>query len=204
MKDYRFTVKVRNNRLLRAIEAAGGNPGPKWCEANGLGYSGVNHLVNMTSGPLTAQGQLTVTAARLCDVLGKLPDELWSNEQIYPVEKNFSELEMDYSQVCALLPKEEQSYLPDYSALDAAKTKAVVERVLDSLTNREGFVMRMLYQKELTHDEVGEQLGVTGLRVRQIEAKALRKLKHPSRMAALVDCVDLDAPERARIKAAAA
>lgn len=204
MKDYRFTVKARNNRLLRAIEAAGGNPGPKWCEANGLGYSGVNHLVNMTSGPLTAQGQLTVTAARLCDVLGKLPDELWSNEQIYPLEKNFSELEMDYSQVCALLPKEDQSYLPDYSALDAAKTKAVVERVLDSLTNREGFVMRMLYQKELTHDEVGEQLGVTGLRVRQIEAKALRKLKHPSRMAALVDCVDLDAPERARIKAAAA
>lgn len=38
MKDYRVTVKVRNNRILRAIEAAGGTLVGKWCEEHGLAY----------------------------------------------------------------------------------------------------------------------------------------------------------------------
>lgn len=45
MRDYRVTVKVRNNRILTAIEAAGGSPGQKWCVANGLPYLQVNDPV---------------------------------------------------------------------------------------------------------------------------------------------------------------
>ena len=61
----------------------------------------------------------------------------------------------------------------------------VVKDVLDSLTPREAKVLRMRFGIEMSTDhtleEVGKQFDVTRERIRQIEAKALRKLKHPSR-----------------------
>lgn len=190
-KDYRVTVKVRNNRLLRAIEAAGGAPGQKWCEANGLAYSSVNGLVNMTASPLLRSGGLTSTADRLCDVLGKLPDELWSNEQLYPLERNFSEMEMDYAQVVALLPRDQQSYLPDFSELEHEQVKKVLDGVVSTLTPREQDVLRMLFEDELTLDECGALMDVTRERVRQIEQKALRKLRSPERSGPLSELLKM-------------
>ena len=61
----------------------------------------------------------------------------------------------------------------------------VVKEVLDSLTPREAKVLRMRFGVEMNTDqtleEVGKQFDVTRERIRQIEAKALRKLRHPSR-----------------------
>ena len=86
----------------------------------------MNDLINMTSSPLSSDGSLFHDAARLCEVLGKPPEDLWSNEQLYPLEKNFSEMEMDYSRVIALLPPEKQSYLQDFSKPEQEQTKALV------------------------------------------------------------------------------
>jgi len=205
MKDYRITVKVRNNRLLKAIESVGGSPGNKWCEANGLGYARVNSLINMTSSPLTAEGTLFHDAARLCEVLGKLPEDLWSNEQLYPLERNFSEMEMDYAQVIAMLPPEQQSYLPDFSALEQEQTKALIAQALSTLTPREQLVIKMRFEDELTLQECAKRLSVTQGRIRQIEHKALRKLRHPARVGMLVDALDtVEEVDRIRYKRAAA
>jgi len=66
-----------------------------------------------------------------------------------------------------------------------AGLRDVVKDILDSLTPREAKVLRMRFGIEMTSDhtleEVGKQFDVTRERIRQIEAKALRKLKHPSR-----------------------
>ena len=66
-----------------------------------------------------------------------------------------------------------------------AGLRDVVKDVLDSLTPREAKVLRMRFGIEMSTDhtleEVGKQFDVTRERIRQIEAKALRKLKHPSR-----------------------
>ena len=190
MKDYRLTIKVRNNRLLKAIEDSGGTPGGKWCAANGLGYSRVNDLVNMTSSPLTAEGELHRDAARLCEVLGKLPEDLWGNEQLYPLERNFSEMEMDHAQVVALLPQEQQSYLPDFSNLEHEQTRKLVSAALSTLTQREQEVIQMRYTDELTLDECGSRLDLTRERVCQIEIKAIRKLRRPERVGMFIDAVD--------------
>jgi len=57
--------------------------------------------------------------------------------------------------------------------------------ILDSLTQREAKVLRMRFGIEMNTDhtleEVGKQFDVTRERIRQIEAKALRKLRHPTR-----------------------
>jgi RNA polymerase primary sigma factor len=66
-----------------------------------------------------------------------------------------------------------------------AGLRDVVKDILDSLTPREAKVLRMRFGIEMSTDhtleEVGKQFDVTRERIRQIEAKALRKLKHPSR-----------------------
>jgi RNA polymerase primary sigma factor len=69
--------------------------------------------------------------------------------------------------------------------------------VLDSLTQREAKVLRMRFGIEMNTDhtleEVGKQFDVTRERIRQIEAKALRKLRHPSRSEKLRSFLDSDA-----------
>jgi RNA polymerase primary sigma factor len=75
-----------------------------------------------------------------------------------------------------------------------AGLRDVVKDILDSLTPREAKVLRMRFGIEISTDhtleEVGKQFDVTRERIRQIEAKALRKLKHPSRSDKLRSFID--------------
>src|SRR5882672_6634000 len=75
-----------------------------------------------------------------------------------------------------------------------AGLRDVVKDILDSLTPREAKVLRMRFGIEMSTDhtleEVGKQFDVTRERIRQIEAKALRKLRHPSRSERLKSFLD--------------
>jgi len=99
---------------------------------------------------------------------------------------------------------EEDSHLGDFiedknaiipvDAAIQANLKETVTRVLASLTPREERVLRMRFgigmNTDHTLEEVGQQFSVTRERIRQIEAKALRKLKHPSRSDKLRSFID--------------
>ena len=69
--------------------------------------------------------------------------------------------------------------------------KEEISQVLETLTEREEKVIRLRFGledgKPRTLEEVGQMFGVTRERIRQIEAKALRKLRHPSRSRKLRD-----------------
>ena len=99
---------------------------------------------------------------------------------------------------------DDDSHLGDFiedtatlSPLEAAMNASlheVTKDILDSLTQREAKVLRMRFGIEMNTDhtleEVGKQFDVTRERIRQIEAKALRKLRHPSRSDKLRSFVD--------------
>ena len=80
---------------------------------------------------------------------------------------------------------EDQANTAPIEAAMQAGLREVVKEILDSLTPREAKVLRMRFGIEMSTDhtleEVGKQFDVTRERIRQIEAKAIRKLKHPSR-----------------------
>jgi RNA polymerase sigma factor (sigma-70 family) len=177
MSDYRVTVKVRNNRILKAMKEIGAEPGQKWCEANGLVYTQINNLINMTESPLLKTGALSTSAERLCDVLGKLAEELWTNDQIRPLEKNFTELDMTQDQVMALLPLSETSYIQDFDKKDLEQ---VIGAALGTLDNKHRKILNLRYKEGLSLEEIAEKYDITKERVRQIESKALRILRHPS------------------------
>ena len=100
--------------------------------------------------------------------------------------------------------EEEDSHLGDFiedhdapAPADAASfllLKEQLEEVLDTLTPREEKVLRLRFGlddgRARTLEEVGQNFGVTRERIRQIEAKALRKLRHPSRSHKLRDFLD--------------
>src|SRR6516162_2038556 len=106
---------------------------------------------------------------------------------------------------------EEDSHLGDFiedksaiMPIDAAvqsNLRDTTTRVLASLTPREERIVRMRFgigmNKDHTLAEVGQQFSVTRERIRQIEAKALRKLKHPSRSRILSSIID-EARQRER------
>jgi len=80
--------------------------------------------------------------------------------------------------------QDENAVIPVDAAIQS-NLKEMVTRTLSSLTPREERVLRMRFgigmPTDHTLEEVGQQFSVTRERIRQIEAKALRKLKHPSR-----------------------
>ena len=101
--------------------------------------------------------------------------------------------------------EEEDSHLGEFipdeatmSPADAASYQMLreqVEAVLNSLSDRERKVLRLRFGLEdgrtRTLEEVGREFSVTRERIRQIEAKALRKLRHPARSQKLKDYLDL-------------
>jgi RNA polymerase primary sigma factor len=101
---------------------------------------------------------------------------------------------------------DEDSHLGDFiedanvlSPVDSATVESLSEatrEVLSSLTPREAKVLRMRFGIDMNTDhtleEVGKQFDVTRERIRQIEAKALRKLRHPSRSELLRSFLDLE------------
>ena len=133
------------------------------------------------------------------------PQEI-ADEMDIPVERVREILKISQEPVSLETPigEEEDSHLGDFIQDDnvpvpaeaAAQTllKEQLDEVLDTLTEREQKVLRLRFGmndgRARTLEEVGKEFDVTRERIRQIEAKALRKLRHPSRSRKLRDYLD--------------
>lgn len=151
--------------------------------------------------------KLTRATRKLVQELGRdpSPEEL-SEEMGVPVDKvvEIQQIALDPVSLETPIGEEEDSHLGDFiedehivSPNDSATTSMLKEqllKVLDSLTPREEMVLRLRYGLDDGHprtlEEVGKEFSVTRERIRQIEAKALRKLRHPQRSKRLKDYVD--------------
>ena len=133
------------------------------------------------------------------------PDEI-AEEMGYSEDKVREIIKIAQEPVSLETPigEEEDSHLGDFipdddaPAPDSMATYAMLKKqlteVLNTLTPREARVLRLRYGlvdgKTRTLEDVGKEFNVTRERIRQIEAKALRKLKHPSRSKRLKDYID--------------
>jgi RNA polymerase primary sigma factor len=151
--------------------------------------------------------KLVRTSKQLMSELGREPThEELSARLAMPVDKVRKVMKIAKDPISLETPigDEDESHLGDFiedkSAImpvDAAiqsNLKAATTKILSTLTGREEKVLRMRFgiglQSDHTLEEVGQQFAVTRERIRQIEAKALRKLKHPSRSRKLRSFLD--------------
>ncbi len=148
--------------------------------------------------------KLIRTSRHLLQQMGRepTPEEI-SKELEMPVEKviEIQKIAQDPVSLETPIGEEDDSHLGDFIQDDdspepqdvAAYTllKEQLEEVMTTLTNREAKVLRLRFGlddgKARTLEEVGREFDVTRERIRQIEAKALRKLRHPSRSKKLKD-----------------
>jgi RNA polymerase primary sigma factor len=147
------------------------------------------------------------TSRQMINEMGREPTPEELAEKLHmPLEKVRKSLKIAKEPLSTETPigDEEDSHLGDFIEdknailpIDAAIQSSLREtttRVLASLTPREERVLRMRFgigmNKDHTLEEVGLQFSVTRERIRQIEAKALRKLKHPSRSRILRSFLD--------------
>ena len=151
--------------------------------------------------------KLIRVSRQLLQELGRepMPEEI-AKELDMPVERVREILKISQEPVSLETPigEEEDSHLGDFIQDDnvpvpaeaAAQTllKEQLDEVLDTLTEREQKVLRLRFGmndgRARTLEEVGKEFDVTRERIRQIEAKALRKLRHPSRSRKLRDYLD--------------
>ncbi len=148
--------------------------------------------------------KLIRTSRHLLQQLGREPSpEEIAEEMEIPVEKvmEIQKIAQDPVSLETPIGEEEDSHLGDFIQDDdspaphdaAAYTllKAQLEEVMETLTAREAKVLKLRFGledgKARTLEEVGREFDVTRERIRQIEAKALRKLRHPSRSKKLRD-----------------
>lgn len=151
--------------------------------------------------------KLIRVSRQLLQELGREPSpEEIAVELEIPVERVREILKISQEPVSLETPigEEEDSHLGDFIQDDnvpvpaeaAAQTllKEQLDEVLDTLTDREQKVLRLRFGmndgRARTLEEVGKEFDVTRERIRQIEAKALRKLRHPSRSRKLRDYLD--------------
>jgi RNA polymerase primary sigma factor len=151
--------------------------------------------------------RLSRLTRRLVQDLGREPtsEELGAEMEITPDRvRDILKVAQDPVSLETPIGEEEDSHLGDFiedqgamAPSDAAShqlLKEQVEDVLDSLTGRERRVLQLRFGlddgRQRTLEEVGREFGVTRERIRQIEAKALRKLRHPSRSKKLRDYLE--------------
>ncbi len=144
---------------------------------------------------------------RLLQELGREPTPEEIGEQMGITEDRVREIQKIAQDPVSLetpIGEEEDSHLSDFiededsaAPTDAVSFTMLKEQligVLDTLTPREEKVLRLRYGlddgRPRTLEEVGKEFNVTRERIRQIEAKALRKLRHPSRSKRLKDFLD--------------
>ena len=149
--------------------------------------------------------KLIRVSRQLLQELGREPSpEEIAAEMNMPVEREILKISQEPVSLETPIGEEEDSHLGDFIQDDnvpvpaeaAAQTllKEQLDEVLDTLTEREQKVLRLRFGmndgRARTLEEVGKEFDVTRERIRQIEAKALRKLRHPSRSRKLRDYLD--------------
>jgi RNA polymerase primary sigma factor len=193
-KAYRVKITVKNNLLLTAIEQAGYKSAAEFARAIGLTDQEVSALVALRKAPINQDGEFSPNAKRIMEALGAAPSDLWTTEQLnMKLKRNTKEDFFSAPTIQAILGGNvaqlegsvyEESEKPE-EVLNKKELKAELKKVLGTLTPRETKVLQLRFGLdgcgEHTLEEIGDVLDIGKERVRQIEAKALRKMRDPSR-----------------------
>lgn len=189
--ELRIDTRIRNNRLYRLI--FDNYPSVlKFCEALGVHPVEVGAYLNLKKSPILKNGYgYRRTCRRIADHFFLPVEEIFPIE-LYQLKEHELSLEMRIEH----LPFHECTELeggddPNVEA-EISELRERIEEVLSTLNPRYAKILRMRFglegsNGEETLDEVAGEFQVTKERIRQMEAKALRKLRHPSRSRKLKD-----------------
>jgi RNA polymerase sigma factor (sigma-70 family) len=189
MKSIRMIVRLHNNQL-RARREALGLSRKALADKVGVNVSTYGQLENLRELPRQKNEAWRSIATKLAVFYHVLEEDLFP-EIVQAVRRPEVSRDLDEAEVFALLPESMRMAAlgPEKTELEEERQRLLLEGIdsaLASLTDREERIIRSRFGlghtgAAQTLREVGEAESVSRDRIRQIEAKALRKLRHPSR-----------------------
>lgn len=190
MSDYRINIAVKNNRILERMEMAGHKNVNSFCVMFDLSPTDIGRYVNLKKPPRNKRGDWLPTATRIAACLGCNPDDLWSPEQQYSeLVTNKSHVVVEEGRLKQLMVDGSPDILSGFIEDESAKLLAdELNKLIGTLTPREQEIIRMRqglgpFERVYTAAEVGARFEIGAQRVLQLEARALRKMRHPVRNA---------------------
>jgi len=177
MNEYSVKVSVRNNLIIQRMKQLGIPSQTELGNISGLGQAVVNQYVNMKRRPTDAwSGEWTDNAFTLSAALQTEPEYLWTEKQRgMALERNSREISMSEDAVMQLASGQGTEQIVQ-GVLDAE----AVGRAIQTLGEREQKVITGRFFEDKTLDELAADFGISRERIRQIENRALRRLKQPS------------------------
>lgn len=203
IKEYKVTISVKNNLLYSAIMATGCKNIKEFSLRYKIPYSSIIPLISMRDSPVTACRTKNLSdgniwkpvVIKICSALNTIPENLFTDRQVNYTGKSKKMVEISENEIVAFLAMQQQCLTGNDPLLqiednsEQTELKRALEKALETLSTRERLVIiyrfGLFEHDEHTLDDCAANFNVTRERIRQIEAKALRKLRHPSRLAHL-------------------
>ena len=171
MEEYVLQAKLKNNLILQRILDAGYKTPGEFMRAHDLDITRTYALLNLKGKAVTNSGEWKAVAKRLAYALGCEPDFLFTEQQ------RITELPTNV----AMVPISEATLRLAADPSELLENQDLANRILEmageQLTARENKVLRLRFIEENTLDECAKEFDVTRERIRQIETKAMRKMR---------------------------
>lgn len=181
MKDFYATLKIQHGPLRHAIQAAGFKTPGEMAKVMGLSPTNIYDLLNFKHKPINPKtGRWRDNVLKICSFLGFSPAELFPEHLQRIVATNRFETFVSAASLPSAEPPTEQ--LPPYEAIDKQEIRRMIDEALSTLSESEQEVLRLSFIDGETDIQIAKLKKVGCKRIGQIKAKALRKLRHPTRM----------------------
>jgi RNA polymerase sigma factor (sigma-70 family) len=190
IKDYKLTLKVQNNYLLNQMLKRGIKNVAELSRLTNITPSYLGYIVNLQIPAFSKAGKIYSKVQKLCDFFNCGIYDIFPEQHIEnSLPKNKIEIEVNLEQLTPdyLL----EGTLDPETLLCTEQNNKLVNEMLDTLTEREKQIMLLRYgfdgKDEYTLREIGKVFNLSPGRIREIECKALRKLRHPKTAAYFQD-----------------
>jgi len=201
MEDYRVKITIRNERLLAAMEGMGYKSVAEFSRNQGLNGVKVREIISGKITPLDREGNPKELTKEILEILNLTIEKAFTEKQLKGFKKHTFEIKV-----------EEEKLLQIINPAKNLEIKVIEQEVKNKLSEifskylapREEKILRMRYGIGLATDhtleEVGLRFSVNAERIRQIEQRAIRKLKHPDVVGELMDAGAQDAFTKVKFK----
>ena len=196
MSDYRIRVSIRNNRLLKAMEAKGFKSAAQFERSYKFNHYFVTNLINGSTPPLDRKGKIKHFVKEILDILEISITDAFTEKQLQGFKKNTFTIEAKESQLMQLTSARK----PLEMNLIESDVNKLVKNLLSTLPERYQIAIQMNLFENKPLKDVADILKVSRARAQQIVLKGINRLKTTSNFTKLIESGAVDLFENTKFK----
>lgn len=179
-QEYRLQVRVKNNLILKRINLMGFDSVSKFCEKYNICDSQLGQLINFVQSPYDRKGEYKKIALDLMKIFNCTLSELFTETQLQ-LKRKKSKIEIEISEKQLQIISNDNTNQNPLLIYEKEQEIEKLHNAIKYLTEREQKFLISRFFDNLTYEEMAKKYSLTRERCRQIELRAIRKLRHPAR-----------------------